>query len=51
MEDGDAVRRPITAGATAVGAVEILDGLSEGERVVISGTDLFDDAERVQVNE
>jgi HlyD family secretion protein len=51
MDDGDAVRRPITLGATAVGAVEIIDGLAEGERVVIAGTDLFDDAERVQVNE
>lgn len=51
MEDGEAVRRPITLGATAVGAVEILDGLAEGERVVIAGTDLFDDAERIQVNE
>ena len=51
MEDGDAVRRPITLGATAVSTVEIVDGLAEGERVVISGTDLFDDAERVQINE
>ena len=51
MDDGDAVRRPITLGATAVSAVEIVDGLAEGERVVIAGTDLFDDAERVQVNE
>lgn len=51
MDDGDAVRRPITLGATAVSAVEIIDGLAEGERVVISGTDLFEDAERVQINE
>lgn len=51
MDDGDAVRRPITLGATAVSAVEVIDGLAEGERVVISGTDLFDDAERVQINE
>lgn len=51
MDDGDAVRRPITLGATAVSAVEIVDGLQEGERVVISGTDLFEDAERVQINE
>jgi len=51
MEGGDAVRRPITLGATAVGAVEIVDGLAEGDRLVISGTDLFEDAERVQINE
>jgi HlyD family secretion protein len=51
IDDGEAVRRPITVGATAVGAIEILEGLAEGERVVISGTDLFEDAERVQINE
>lgn len=51
MEDGDAVRRAITTGAASVGAIEIVDGLNEGERVVIAGTDLFDDAERVQINE
>ncbi|WP_397574243.1 efflux RND transporter periplasmic adaptor subunit [Silanimonas sp.] len=51
MDDGDAVRRPITLGATAVSAVEIVVGLAEGERVVIAGTDLFENAERVQVNE
>jgi 4-amino-4-deoxy-L-arabinose transferase-like glycosyltransferase len=38
-------------GATAVGAIEIVEGLREGERVVIAGTDLFENAERVQVNE
>lgn len=51
MDGGDAVRRPISVGATAVGAIEIVEGLREGERVVIAGTDLFESAERVQVNE
>lgn len=50
--DGDtAVRRPITLGATSVSAVEIVDGLDIGERVVIAGTDAFEDAERVRINE
>lgn len=49
--DGDiAVRRPIQIGATSVSAVEILSGLKSGERVVIAGTDAFEDAERVSVN-
>ena len=49
--DGDiAVRRPITLGATSVSAVEIVSGLSPGERVVIAGTDTFADAERVRIN-
>lgn len=49
--DGDiAVRRPIELGATSVSAVEILSGLQPGERVVVSGTDAFEDAERISVN-
>lgn len=49
--DGDtAVRRPITLGATSVSAVEIVSGLSVGERVVIAGSDTFEDAERVRIN-
>ena len=50
--DGDvAVRRPIQLGATSVSAVEILSGLQPGERVVVSGTDAFEDAERISVND
>ncbi|WP_146907919.1 efflux RND transporter periplasmic adaptor subunit [Arenimonas daejeonensis] len=49
--DGDiAVRRPITLGATSVSAVEIVEGLQPGERVVIAGTDNFRNAERVSIN-
>jgi HlyD family secretion protein len=50
--DGDiAVRRPVRLGATSVSAVEILEGLKPGERVVVAGTDAFEEAERVQVND
>lgn len=48
--DGIAQRRPLTLGATSVAAVEILDGIAPGERVVIAGSDAFGDAERVRVN-
>jgi HlyD family secretion protein len=49
--DGDvAVRRPIQLGGTSVSAVEILSGLKPGDRVVIAGTDAFENAERVLVN-
>ena len=49
--DGDvAVKRPIQTGASSLGAVEITGGLKEGDRVVVSGSDLFGDAERVVVN-
>jgi HlyD family secretion protein len=49
VEDGVAVRRPITVGATSVGAIEILQGLEPGERVVIAGTDNFENADRIRI--
>ena len=49
MEDGIAVRRPVSIGATSVGAIEILQGLQPGDRVVISGTDNFENAERIRI--
>ena len=48
-QDGIAVRRPITVGATSVSAIEILEGLQLGERIVIAGTDNFENAERVRI--
>ena len=51
MQDGIAVRRPVTIGATSVSAVEVLEGLQPGERVVIAGTDNFENAERVQIDD
>lgn len=49
MNGSVAVRRPIQLGATSVNAVEILSGLQPGDRVVISGTDAFENAERVSI--
>lgn len=51
VEDGVAVRRPIRLGAASVTHVEVLEGLAAGETVVIAGTDTFNDAERVQLND
>lgn len=49
--DGDtAVKRPIRTGASSLGAVEIVSGAKEGDRIVVSGSDLFDDAERVVIH-
>ena len=49
--DGDrAVRRPIRAGVSSLNSVEILDGLKAGDRVVVSGTDLFGDAQQVRIS-
>jgi HlyD family secretion protein len=51
VEDGVATKRPITIGATSVTAVEITSGLKAGDRVVISGTDTFDNADKVNIKE
>ncbi|MEX2132188.1 MAG: HlyD family efflux transporter periplasmic adaptor subunit [Pseudohongiellaceae bacterium] len=50
VEAGVAYRRPILTGATSLSAVEILDGLSEGETIVISSTEIFASADTVLIN-
>ncbi|MEP7155003.1 MAG: efflux RND transporter periplasmic adaptor subunit [Betaproteobacteria bacterium] len=50
VEDGIAERRPIRLGATSVSAVEILEGLKEGDKIVIAGSDSFENAARVSIN-
>jgi HlyD family secretion protein len=51
VRDGIAVRTPIKMGATSVTAVEILGGLKQGDKVVISGTETFENAARVSINQ
>jgi HlyD family secretion protein len=46
---GVAERRPLVTGAFSLGAVEILSGAEAGDRIVISGADVFGDAERVRI--
>lgn len=50
IQDGLAYRRPITMGATSLSHVEILAGLQEGERVIVSSTDAVAGAETVLIN-
>lgn len=49
--DGVAQRRPITTGAVGIDRIEIIAGLDVGDRVVISNTDAFRDAESVFIND
>jgi HlyD family secretion protein len=51
VEGNVAERRPIRVGATSVSAVEIQDGVKEGDKVVVAGADAFDNAERVSINQ
>lgn len=49
--DGDSASpRPIRTGVASLGEVEILDGLKQGDRVVVSGADQFGDATRVSIH-
>jgi HlyD family secretion protein len=50
MDGNSASPRPIRTGVASLGEVEILDGLKEGDRVVVSGSDQFGDAKRVSIH-
>ncbi|OOG36423.1 efflux RND transporter periplasmic adaptor subunit [Rhodanobacter sp. C05] len=50
VRDGIATKTPIRVGASSIDKVEILDGLKEGDRIVISGTDNFKSAARVAIS-
>jgi HlyD family secretion protein len=49
--DGIAVRTPIVLGATSLHAVEIRSGLKAGDKIIISGTELFEKNERITINQ
>ena len=49
MDGNRAVRRPIRAGTSSLNAVEIIDGLQPGDRVVVSGSDQFGGAADVRI--
>lgn len=49
VNDDVATRRPIEIGAASLSDIEIVSGLEAGERIVISGTDEFEDAERILI--
>jgi len=50
VDGSRAVRRPIQTGTSSLNAVEIVSGLQPGEKIVVSGSDQFGDAERVTIN-
>jgi HlyD family secretion protein len=50
MDGSTAVRRPVRLGASSLAEIEVLDGLQPGDRVVVSGSDQFGDAEKVKIH-
>lgn len=50
VNDGMADRRDIRVGASSIDKVEILDGLKEGDKIVVSGADTFGDAKHIAIS-
>lgn len=50
VKDGLAERHPVSVGASSLSMVEILDGLQPGQRIVTSGTDVFNNAPSVVIS-
>jgi HlyD family secretion protein len=50
MDGNQAVRRRIRTGVSSLNAVELIDGVNPGDRIVVSGSDQFGNAERVRIN-
>lgn len=51
VQNGVAIKTPIALGARSLSAVEVLSGLSEGDQIIISGTDMFRGANQIQLNQ
>jgi HlyD family secretion protein len=48
--DGEALRRTIRLGRTSANSVEVLEGLNEGDQVVLSDMSQWDDFDRVRLD-
>ncbi|WNC69758.1 efflux RND transporter periplasmic adaptor subunit [Thalassotalea nanhaiensis] len=51
VNDGIATKTSINTGARSLSSVEIIKGLSPGQQIVISGTDIFQNAEQVMLTQ
>jgi len=49
VKDGVVSRKEIQLGYTSVTMIEVLDGLSDGDQVIVENLHLFDDGDRVKV--
>ncbi|HJS17061.1 MAG TPA: efflux transporter periplasmic adaptor subunit, partial [Rheinheimera sp.] len=51
VSNGMAIKTPIELGARSLNSVEILAGLQPGDQIITSGTDIFDGASTVRLNQ
>jgi HlyD family secretion protein len=50
VNNGIATRRPIRTGASSLSNVQILEGLQPGDRIVVSGSDQFANAQTARIS-
>ena len=50
VRNGYAERTPIQVGATSLNAVELVSGVKDGDKIVVSGTDAFNGKQSVALN-
>ncbi|CAN5553544.1 HlyD family efflux transporter periplasmic adaptor subunit [soil metagenome] len=48
--NGEAVRTPVHFGRSSVNTIEILNGLKEGDQVILSDTSAYDSHDRIRLN-
>ena len=48
VNEGVVERREIDTGYTSITAIEVLDGLQDGDQVIVEDLHLFDDGDRVK---
>jgi HlyD family secretion protein len=51
VDGGSAVKRPVRVGATSISAVVLLGGAKPGDRIVVAGSDLFGNAEKISLSQ
>jgi HlyD family secretion protein len=49
-KNGEALRTPVHFGRSSVNTIEILNGLNEGDQVILSDTSAYDSHDRIQLN-
>jgi HlyD family secretion protein len=49
LKDGIAQKRLVQLGASSIDSIEVIQGLQIGEKIVVSGTDLFENAAVVRI--
>jgi HlyD family secretion protein len=50
VEDEEAVRVPVKLGRSSVTTIQVLEGLKEGDRVILSDTSEWDEFDRIRLD-